>query len=109
MSIRGWVREHPAVIVWGYRVRAIAWVFIGVWSFATGRQDSVALVWAASVYANSATDWGGAAAADDRTVMDALDAIRADNTALRGEVAALRGLLEQLVVNRPPEGDPTDD
>ena len=72
-----WLRRHPAVSVWSYRARAAAWVAIGVWSFRTGQQDSVTLVWVASLYANVATDLGGAAAADDREVICRLDRIEA--------------------------------
>lgn len=62
----------PAARVWSYRARAAAWAAAGVWSFVTGRQESVALVWLASIYANVATDLGAAQAADDRRVLDEL-------------------------------------
>lgn len=99
---------NTTVKVWFHRARAITWVLIGVVSFPLGWANSVVLVWIASVYANSLTDWGAAEAADDRTVMDALDAVRADQETLRGELGRVRELLEHLV-NRPPEGDLTDD
>ena len=35
-----------------------------------GWQNNVALVWAASVYANALTDWGAGEAADDHLVID---------------------------------------
>ncbi len=63
--------------VWSFRARAAAWLAIGAWAFATDRQDSVALVWLASLYANVATDLGAAQAADDREVLDRLDRIEA--------------------------------
>jgi len=63
--------------VWLFRARAAAWIAIGIWSFTAGQADSVTLVWIASLYANVATDLGGAAAADDRTVLDELAALRA--------------------------------
>jgi hypothetical protein len=66
----------PAVKIWSYRARAAAWALVGGWSFWTGSQNSVVLVWLASLYANIATDLGAAQAADDREVLDELHAIR---------------------------------
>lgn len=69
------VKLGPTAKVWSFRLRAACWVGIGVWSFATGMQDSVVLVWLASLYANLATDLGAAQAADDRQLVDRLDRI----------------------------------
>lgn len=64
------------VKVWFHRSRAIVWGVLGVISFALGWQNSVALVWAASLYANISTDWGAAEAADDRELLVELQRIR---------------------------------
>jgi hypothetical protein len=58
-----------------HRGRAGCWAIIGVLSFIFGWANSVALVWAASVYANVVSDIGAAEAADDRRVTDRLDRI----------------------------------
>lgn len=68
--------------VWFHRGRAVAWVLIGIVSFIFGWQDSVVLVWVASVYANVAGDLGVAEAADDRALADRLDRIEAKVDAL---------------------------
>lgn len=62
-------------IVWLHRGRACCWAVIGALSFVFGWQNSVALVWSASVYANIVSDIGAAEAADDRRVTDRLDRI----------------------------------
>lgn len=54
------------------RLMAIAWTLFGLVSFAMGWQNNVALVWAASVYANVKTDWGTAEAADDSELITTL-------------------------------------
>jgi hypothetical protein len=61
--------------VWFHRSRAIAWLVVGAITFAFGLADSVALVWVASVYANTVSDWGAAEAADDRALHERLDRI----------------------------------
>lgn len=58
--------------VWFHRARALGWALLGAVSFALGWQNSVALVWGASVYANVVSDLGAAEAADDRKVLDHL-------------------------------------
>lgn len=45
-------------------------MIFGAFSFMMGWQNNVALVWAASVYANALTDWGAGEAADDHAVID---------------------------------------
>lgn len=59
------------------KIMGIAWVLFGAIAFALGWQNSVALVWLASVYANAKTDWGTAEAADDRAILERLDRIEA--------------------------------
>lgn len=61
--------------VWFHRSRAILWAIVGALSFPMGWANSVTLVWVASLYANVATDWGSAEAADDRQVLQRLDEI----------------------------------
>ncbi len=63
--------------VWFHRARAAMWVAIGIVSFLFGWQDSVVLVWCASVYANVVSALTAAEAADDRSVCDRLDRIEA--------------------------------
>lgn len=58
--------------MWFHRSRAIAWVVVGVLSFVYGWQNSVALVWLASLYANVVSDWTAAEAADDSAVLEKL-------------------------------------
>jgi hypothetical protein len=57
------------------RLRAVAWVLLGVVSFPLGWAESVVLVWVASVYANVAGEMATGEAADDRAVTDRLDRI----------------------------------
>lgn len=59
--------------VWFHRSRAVAWVLLGVASYVFGFASNVSLVWAASVYANTVSDWGAAEAADDRAVTSRID------------------------------------
>ncbi len=61
--------------VWFHRSRAILWAVLGLVSFPLGWANSVALVWAASVYANVLTDISAAEAADDRQILERLDRI----------------------------------
>jgi hypothetical protein len=63
--------------VWFHRARAIGWAVAGVVAFVFGWQSSVTFVVIASVYANCVSDWSAAEAADDRTVLDRLDALEA--------------------------------
>lgn len=64
--------------VWFHRSRAVLWALIGAVSFLLGWQNSVVLVWVASVYANVVSDWGAAEAADDRKVLQRLDQLAAE-------------------------------
>ena len=59
--------------VWLNKVSGIAWALFGALAFVLGWQNSVALVWLASVYANAKTDWGTAEAADDSKVLKRFD------------------------------------
>jgi hypothetical protein len=59
--------------IWFHRSRAIIWLVVGALSFVFGWQNSVVLVWIASVYANTVSDLGAAEAADDREVTGRLD------------------------------------
>lgn len=55
-------------------------MLFGAASFALGLADSVALVWAASVYANAVSDWTASEAATpttDPAVLERLDRIEA--------------------------------
>ncbi len=70
------------------RLRALAWEIVGVVSFPLGWANSVVLVWIASVYANVESGIAAGEAADDRAVLDAVNALRA-------EVADLRALVER--------------
>lgn len=70
--------------VWFHRARAVAWALAGVAAFAFGWESSVAFVVVASVYANVVSDWGAAEAADDRDLVDRLDAIDAQLRRLNG-------------------------
>lgn len=69
--------------VWFHRSLAALWLIFGVVSFIFGWQESVALVWLASVYANTASHWAGAEAADDHTLVDRLDCIERKIDSLR--------------------------
>lgn len=64
------------VKVWFHRGRALVWVGVGVCSFVFGFENSVVLVWVASLYANIVSDWGAAEAADDREVIDLLQVVK---------------------------------
>lgn len=61
--------------VWFNWISAGLWLCFGIVSFPLGWANSVALVWIASVYANTKTDWGAAEAADDHAVLERLDRI----------------------------------
>jgi hypothetical protein len=62
--------------VWIHRSIAALWLIFGlvVW-WPLGWQDSVALVWMASVFANVYGPWTASEAADDHTLTDRLDRI----------------------------------
>lgn len=69
--------------VWLHRTLALAWVAFGVLSVLMGWQESVALVWFASVYANVYSSWSAAEAADDHALMGRLDDIERKLDAIR--------------------------
>lgn len=83
--------------VWFHRARALGWALLGAASFIFGWQNSVALVWGASVYANALTDWSAAEAADDREVVSYLQQIR---NAQRGSRSTWPRKLREQVKNR---------
>lgn len=77
--------------VWFHRSRAAAWALVGVLSFMYGWANSVALVWAASLYANIVSDWTAAEAADDRRVIEEMEAMMGKTKKQRSaKVAAMR-------------------
>lgn len=76
--------------VWFHRARAAVWAVFGTLSFAVGWADSIALVWAASVYANVVSDLGAAEAADDRKILDRLDHVD-------DQLREIRGVLDRLL------------
>lgn len=76
--------------VWFHRSRAITWALVGVLSFVFGWQNSVVLVWLASVYANVISDWTAGEAADDRKLIDRLAHIEAQLDALLAQKARRR-------------------
>lgn len=82
--------------VWFNRASAIAWVLFGFISFTLGLQNSVALVWLASVYANAKTDWGAAEAADDRAVLTELRDLKVMVARLTVDVSDLIAELRRL-------------
>ncbi len=65
----------PQLKVWFHRSRALAWIIVGAVSFPLGWANSVVLVWIASVYANTISDWTAGEAADDRAILERLDRI----------------------------------
>jgi len=69
--------------VWFHRTLAALWLIFGAISFWLGWQESVALVWLASVYANLVGHWSAAEAADDHTLQDQLDRIEAKLDSIR--------------------------
>ncbi len=67
--------RSPRLKVWFHRSRALAWIIVGAVSFPLAWANSVALVWIASVYANTISDWTAGEAADDRVILERLDRI----------------------------------
>jgi hypothetical protein len=59
--------------VWFHRISAAFWGLLGAISFLFDWQNSVAMVWLASVYANVKSDIGAAEAADDSAVIQRLE------------------------------------
>ena len=72
-----------SVRVWGHRALAVLWLVFGAVSFWQGWQESVALVWIASVYANTVGHWSAAEAADDHTLKDQLNRVEAKLDGIR--------------------------
>lgn len=72
--------------VWFHRISAVAWLAFGVMAFAFGWATSIALVWAASVYANVKSDWGAAEAADDTDMRDMLENVLARLEKIEGKL-----------------------
>lgn len=69
--------------VWFHRTIAVLWCAFGLLSFYMGWQESVMLVWLASVFANVYGPWSAAEAADDHTLMDQLERIERKLDSLR--------------------------
>lgn len=65
--------------IWFHRSRAVGWVLLGAAAFLLGLQDSVVMVWIASVYANAVSDWTAGEAADQREQLACLRRIEAQN------------------------------
>jgi hypothetical protein len=63
-------------VVWFHRSRAVLWGVIGIASFAFGFASNVMVVWIASLYANIVSDWTAGEAADDRTVLNAIEELK---------------------------------
>ena len=61
--------------IWFHRSRAIAWVILGAVAFLFNWQNSIVLIWLASVYANVESAWSTAAAADDSDLIARLERI----------------------------------
>lgn len=61
--------------IWFHRSRAIGWVILGAVAFLFGWQDSIVLIWLASVYANVESAWSTAEATDDSDLIDRLERI----------------------------------
>ena len=62
----------------------------GLVAFALGWAESIALVWAASVYANIMSDWASSEAADDSVVLERLDRLERMLKEVRDGVAAAK-------------------
>jgi hypothetical protein len=82
------------------RLRAVFWALLGLASVPLGWANSVALVWAASVYANVESGIASGEAADDRKVLDRLDDHEVLLRRVLDELAALRAGHERV-----PEDD----
>lgn len=76
------------------RLRAVAWIVVGIVSFPLGWADSVALVWIASVYANFVGELGAAEAADDTAVLAEVRALRAEVTELHSIIRTNAGTVD---------------
>ncbi len=79
-------RDAPKAVRF-HRTRAVVWLVCGIAAAAFGWAESVALVWAASVYANVVSDWGAGEAADNRATEDRLAGMDAKLDELLARVA----------------------
>lgn len=61
--------------IWWHRSRAIFWIVLGAIAFRFNWQNSIALLWLASVYANVESAWSTAAATDDSDLIARLERI----------------------------------
>lgn len=66
--------------MWFHRSRAVVWAIVGAVSFPLGWANSVVLVWVASAYANTVSDWTAAEASDNRELVALLTEVRDQNT-----------------------------
>lgn len=77
--------------MWFHRSRAALWLCVGVASFIFGWENSVVLVWLASLYANIVSDWTAAEATDDRHLVEEMEALMGKTKKQRSaKVAAMR-------------------
>lgn len=89
--------RKPGWRVWFHRSRAAAWVLVGAASFPLGLANNIALVWLASVYANTVSDWGAAEAADDTELLARLDAADERAERIGEQLGRVEGLLTRLL------------
>ena len=61
--------------IWWHRGRAIFWIVLGVAAFLFNWQNSIVLLWLASVYANVESALSTAAAADNSDLIARLERI----------------------------------
>lgn len=80
-------------VVWFHRFRAMCWAVAYPVTVLFNVQDSVSLVWFASAYANSLTDWGAGEAADDSTVLNKIEELSMEIQELSIEIQELRLLI----------------
>lgn len=79
------------------RLRAAFWTLLGLASVPLGWANSVALVWAASVYANVASEVAAAEAADDHVVLDRLALIEQQQREDAERARRIEAKLDQLL------------
>lgn len=80
--------------VWFGRARAAFWALLGLVSIPLGWSSSVALVWAASVYANVESGFATSEAADDRAVRGEVRELRAELRELKAMLSEVRAMLD---------------
>lgn len=85
-------RKPPKSVLFN-RVCAVVWAVALIPAYLWWA-ESVLFVIVASIYANVKSDWGAAAAADDREVLGEV-------AELRREIRSLRDLVTSLVEQRP--------